>query len=162
MEKIFIKCPKCSHISLHKFFDLVNCYKCGYYGVNFEVLKALSIKQPWAWLIVNGYKNIENRDTLKNFRGTFLIHASKNWDSNYLNLIDKSIEEINIALRSMPMKKSLYEFGGIIGAATIKDCTQKSDSPWFIGKNGFIIDNPVKLAFRECKGQVNFFIPNIL
>jgi hypothetical protein len=25
-------------------------------------MKALSIKQPWAWLIVNGHKDIENRD----------------------------------------------------------------------------------------------------
>ena len=24
-------------------------------------LKAISIRQPWAWLIVNGYKDVENR-----------------------------------------------------------------------------------------------------
>jgi ASCH domain-containing protein len=25
-------------------------------------MKALSVRQPWAWLIVNGYKEVENRD----------------------------------------------------------------------------------------------------
>lgn len=25
-------------------------------------MKCLSIQQPWAWLIVNGFKDIENRD----------------------------------------------------------------------------------------------------
>jgi len=25
-------------------------------------LLALSVRQPWAWLIVNGWKNIENRE----------------------------------------------------------------------------------------------------
>ncbi len=44
-------------------------------------MKALSIRQPWAWLIANGYKDIENRSWRTNFRGEFLIHAGKKFDS---------------------------------------------------------------------------------
>jgi len=40
-------------------------------------MKAISIRQPWAWLIVNGYKDIENRSWPTKFRGRVLIHASK-------------------------------------------------------------------------------------
>ena len=40
-------------------------------------VKALSIQQPWAWLIVNGHKDIENRDWRTNFRGPVAIHAGK-------------------------------------------------------------------------------------
>ncbi len=40
-------------------------------------MKALSIRQPWAWLVANGHKDIENRDWATNFRGRFLIHAAK-------------------------------------------------------------------------------------
>jgi hypothetical protein len=40
-------------------------------------MKALSIRQPWAWLILNAGKDIENRDWPTHFRGRFLIHASK-------------------------------------------------------------------------------------
>lgn len=32
-------------------------------------LPILSIRQPWAWLIVNGYKDIENRTWPTHFRG---------------------------------------------------------------------------------------------
>jgi ASCH domain len=39
-------------------------------------MKILSIRQPWAYLIANGQKNIENRTWLTNYRGPFLIHAS--------------------------------------------------------------------------------------
>jgi|ERR1039458_8111645 hypothetical protein len=38
-------------------------------------LKAISIRQPWAWLIVNGYKDVENRIWAANVRGRVLIHA---------------------------------------------------------------------------------------
>jgi len=44
------------------------------------ILPALSIWQPWAWLIANGYKDIENRTWWTKFRGPFLIHASKRMD----------------------------------------------------------------------------------
>jgi hypothetical protein len=40
-----------------------------------EGLCAIAIKQPWAWLMVNGYKYIENRSWKPRFRGTLLIHA---------------------------------------------------------------------------------------
>ncbi len=31
--------------------------------------RALSLKQPWAWLVVKGYKDIENRSWSTNHRG---------------------------------------------------------------------------------------------
>jgi hypothetical protein len=43
-------------------------------------MKALSIMQPWAWLIVNGLKDIENRKWSTDFRGEFLVHAGKTYD----------------------------------------------------------------------------------
>ena len=41
------------------------------------MIAALSIRQPWAWLIVNGYKDIENRDWPTKFRGRMLVHAPR-------------------------------------------------------------------------------------
>ena len=38
-------------------------------------MRALSIRQPWAWLIVNGHKDIENRSWRTKYRGPFLVHA---------------------------------------------------------------------------------------
>ena len=39
-------------------------------------MKALSIRQPWAWLIVHGSKRVENRSRRTHYRGPVLIHAS--------------------------------------------------------------------------------------
>lgn len=50
-------------------------------------MKALSIRQPWAWLIANGHKDIENRTSHTNFRGDFLIHASKKFEGKFGFLI---------------------------------------------------------------------------
>ncbi|MCP4687042.1 MAG: ASCH domain-containing protein, partial [Desulfobacterales bacterium] len=68
-------------------------------------MKALSIRQPWAWLIANGYKDIENRSWRTSFRGEFLIHAGKKFDGAGW---DWAVAETNIAL---PGKKE-YELGG--------------------------------------------------
>src|SRR5262245_11201284 len=37
----------------------------------------LSVHQPFAWLIVNGAKTVENRSWVTHYRGPLLIHASK-------------------------------------------------------------------------------------
>jgi hypothetical protein len=44
-------------------------------------LKALAVRQPWAWLIVNGFKDIENRSRRIHHRGPLLIHASLSRDN---------------------------------------------------------------------------------
>lgn len=38
-------------------------------------MKALTIKEPWASLIINGYKKYEFRSWKTNYRGKVLIHA---------------------------------------------------------------------------------------
>lgn len=40
-------------------------------------MMALSIRQPWAWLIASGHKDIENRCWKTLRRETIYIHASK-------------------------------------------------------------------------------------
>jgi hypothetical protein len=39
--------------------------------------KAISIRQPWAWLIVNGFKDVENRSWKTKYRGPVLVHAGR-------------------------------------------------------------------------------------
>ena len=40
-------------------------------------MKAISIRQPWAWLIVQGYKDIKNRTWAAKYRGPILIHRHR-------------------------------------------------------------------------------------
>lgn len=48
-------------------------------------MKVLSLKQPYAELVVSGKKKIELRKWNTKFRGEFLIHASKNPDEEAMN-----------------------------------------------------------------------------
>ena len=112
-------------------------------------MKALSIKQPWAWAIINCKKNIENRSWKTNFRGKFLIHAPLKIDKNGYNKL------IKMGIKLPEIKK--LKTGGIIGQAEIIDCVDNHRSKWFTGKYGFILKNSKKLKFFNEKGQLNFF-----
>lgn len=42
-------------------------------------MKALTVQQPWAWAIVHGGKDVENRTTAWKHRGQLAIHAGARW-----------------------------------------------------------------------------------
>lgn len=42
-------------------------------------MKVLTVRQPWAWAIAHGGKDVENRATLWRYRGPLLIHAGAGW-----------------------------------------------------------------------------------
>lgn len=121
--------------------------------------KALSIRQPWAWLIVNGYKDIENRNWPTRLRGEILVHASKGMtreeytDVAYFLAYNAGIFERKIKL---PAYEEL-ERGGVVGKVTITDCVKVSQSPWFFGKYGFCLTDAKPLPFTPFKGALGFF-----
>ena len=122
-------------------------------------MKALSVRQPWAWLIVNGWKNIENREWPTRFRGRVLIHAAKGmtrneWFACTLFLRGFSWGPDLIAKLPHP---DLLERGGIIGETTILDCVTYHDSDWFCGPYGFVLADSHPLPFRRLKGALGFF-----
>ena len=51
-------------------------------------LKCLSLRQPYADLVVTGRKTIETRKWNTNFRGKFLVHASKAIDTESAALLN--------------------------------------------------------------------------
>lgn len=120
-------------------------------------MKAISIRQPWAWLIAHGHKDIENRSWRTNYRGPVLIHAAKGMTKDEYIGAYVMAEEQGIII---PDFKDLQR-GGIIGKAVIIDCISHSYSPWFFGRYGFVMQNMKPLPFQPCKGELNFFTPDI-
>lgn len=117
-------------------------------------MRTLSIRQPWAWLIVNGHKTVENRDWHTPFRGRFLIHAgSQMVQRDYWATVDHLKAELGI---EVPHFLEL-DRGGIVGAATLVDCVTEMDNPFFTGPFGFVLADARPLPFVECKGQLGFF-----
>lgn len=117
-------------------------------------MRALSIRQPWAWLIVNGHKPIENREWSTQYRGPLLIHAGKTMPRSYHEELAEYIED-DFGIQ-LPAYEAL-ERGGIVGRATVVDCVSHSDSPWFQGPFGFVLAQAEPLPFFACNGKLSFF-----
>lgn len=71
-------------------------------------MKVLTIKEPWATLIIEGYKKYEFRSWKTNYRGKILIHAGKSIDKEGKS----KFKDYNLD----------YSCGEIIGEAYITDC----------------------------------------
>lgn len=121
-------------------------------------MKALSIKQPWAWLIVHGYKNVENRDWPTHHKGPFLIHAGKKFDMEGYEWVKAHFPEIPLPLPSE------FPLGGIVGHSTLRKCvppgsimlTEDHDR-WYQGQYGFILECSAPITFFPLKGKLRFF-----
>lgn len=105
-------------------------------------MKALSIRQPWAWLLIHGPKDIENRDWLTRYRGPVAIHAAKGMTrEEWLNCVEFVMNFDRKLADSIPPPDNLVR-GAVIGLMDLRDCTTNSSSPWFQGKYGFLLRDP--------------------
>lgn len=124
------------------------------------MMRALSIRQPWAWLIVHAGKDIENRSWATKYRGPLLVHASMGatksqyWDAMAF-IYDREKPLLPHDFK-VPALEELQR-GGIIGRVDVVDCVAASDSGWFMGEFGLVLRNPEPLPFRLFKGSLGLF-----
>jgi len=109
-------------------------------------MKAISIKQPWASLIIEGIKPVENRAMLWKHRGPLAIHASKTFDCwpTWLLTFD-GVSDI--------IEESRDLTGGIIGSVNMVDCVMLHDSPFFFGPMGYVFEDPKECDLIPWKGK---------
>lgn len=127
--------------------------------------KAISIRQPWAWAIIHGGKDIENRTWATSYRGPVAIHAAKVMGKeeyyDAARFITRAIGTVDnywlMRWHGVCASPDKINRGGIIGVADIVDCVSESDSPWFFGPYGFVIANAKPIDFIEVKGSLGFF-----
>ena len=125
-------------------------------------MKAITIKPPWAALIIDGGKDIENRTRRTNVRGWVLVHAGLRMDQPGMVLdFCEGFGVFDDAAKASKARDVLlrerHSCGGIIGAMHITDCVDDSPSPWFCGPFGYVIDRVVPLPFFPCRGQQGWF-----
>ncbi len=120
---------------------------------NQKYMKALSIKQPFAELILQGKKKIELRKWNTFFRGGFLIHASK--------VPDKEV------MKKFGFKK--LSCGCVVGKAKLIDVKKYNNeeehnkdknlhlasSKW--GNYGFVLGDVKRIKEIPCKGNLGFW-----
>ena len=116
-------------------------------------MKALSLKQPWAELILQGKKKIDIRKWNTKFRGKFLIHSSK---------IPDKVAMKKFGFSNLPC-------GFIVGEAELTNVKKYIDKKDFekeknlhlageeFGGYGFILKNIKRIKSILAKGQLGFW-----
>ncbi len=101
-------------------------------------MKTITVKQPWASLIVEGLKDIENRTWSTKFRGRVLIHAGlenilkkiKYGESIQFLTNDQIKDATKTSERNLSIFGSILPVGAIIGSVEIVDCVINHPSIW--------------------------------
>ena len=119
-------------------------------------MKALSVKQPWAWLIAQGYKTVENRVWYTSHRGDLLIHASKN-KANLAEDIDFVLKQFKIGIDPERLL-----FGKAVAVVEVVGCTKEPqariDQVWHErGSFAWILRKARQIEPFETRGKLNLF-----
>jgi hypothetical protein len=97
-------------------------------------MKCISLKQPYAELLISGKKTIECRTWSTRFRGDFFIHASKTVDIEaciYYNM------NINLVVK-----------GSIIGKALIYNIKK------YVSNEEFVLDKNKHLSLQKLENKI--------
>lgn len=121
------------------------------------VYKALSVRQPWADLIVDGYKDIENRNWQTKYRGLLLIHAPLKVDMVGWKTLSKGYYNKNLK------KPDECVRGAIVGVIDLSDVMPSFAIPrsWWADddyKFFWYLKNPRRFEFPvKYKGKLGVF-----
>jgi len=118
--------------------------------------RALSIRQPLAWAILNAGKDIENRPIRWQYRGPICIHASLGGTRDEYFSAASDIYNADNKGHAAPIFDAVRR-GGIIGIAEIVDVVTKGEGPWFCGPFGLVLKNVNAVPFIPVKGALGLF-----
>lgn len=106
-------------------------------------MKAITIHQPWAWLIAEGFKVHENRVWETSYRGPLAIHVnapSGFKEADVVEALDELVARGMLPADARPSLDTLRaELGHVIAVAELRDCKASADvdSPW-VNDSGFV------------------------
>jgi hypothetical protein len=111
-------------------------------------MRALTVRQPWAWAIIHAGKNIENRSwTNKHATGTIAVHAGSGLDS--LDRLPRGAKR--------PRANDLVH-GAIIGVVDVVEIVREHPSKWFSGPLGWVLRRPRPLPRPiPCGGRLGLW-----
>ena len=114
-------------------------------------MKALSLKQPWAEIVVAGHKDVENRSWQSSYRGPLVIHAS----------IKPDAPAMRWAMQNGYVKAADCDYGAAIGVVDLhhifapddpKCCSDWAQPGYFHWLVGNARRFPEPIPMRGCLG----------
>jgi len=140
------------------------------------MVKCLSIRQPWPWLICHPEvlracqlpaKTIENREWAPGYRGLLYIHAGSAVDAGLFDPRSGKLESWywerkwglagKALYAAMPKHRDDYPRRAIVGCAQLTDVLGASPDPWFVGPYGLLLANAAAIAPISYPGQLRLF-----
>ena len=129
-------------------------------------MRCLTVRQPWAWQIINQRKNIENRsrNIAGKYRGPVAIHAALKPDREALARLPMHAPEWVTAPR-------VFDYGVILGVVDLVDvhhCFNADSgfegcSPWAEPDHWhLVLENPRPIPIRQqpkCRGALGLWTP---
>jgi hypothetical protein len=112
-------------------------------------MKALSVRQPWAWGLIHGPKRIENRTWRTEYRGLLLIHAG----------VSRAELGRCLELPGCPDPRDLA-FGALIGIVRLIDCVPLDEvlgQPFAEGPWCWITAEPQAIEPYPYRGALSLF-----
>ena len=117
-------------------------------------MKALTIRQPWAWAIMSGLKIIENRTWKTPYRGELLIHAGRGAS---VKLPGNKLPDGTPIPDDLPRGFALGVVD-LIDILPVEECDP--DNPFAIGPWCWVLSRPRPLASPiACKGALSLWRP---
>jgi hypothetical protein len=127
-------------------------------------MKALSMMQPYAWLVTKGHVTVDDRSWSTLHRGALAVHASKQFHQQYYAFLRKHTD--------IPLPEiSEFEHGGLVGTVDVVDCI----APVFLkgqpnarpqlhrthfgasGYYGLVLENPRQIPIVPYRGNRGLF-----
>lgn len=107
-------------------------------------IRVITVRQPWAWAIMHGGKDIENRDhrQFATLRGPVAIHCSKHVSQRDYNDAAEFIAAIG-DVKPPSYQEAKQTMGHVLGLVEVEDFLEMSNgSAWFFGPYGLLLRNP--------------------
>ena len=125
---------------------------------------ALSVRQPWAWALIYGGKDVENRTEAsvrmggmrKQVGKRISIHAAKGMTREEYEDASESIAYMSGGRAQCPPAAELLR-GGIIGTAVLASVVDRHTSKWFCGPRGLCLTHPEPAPFIGASGELGMF-----
>ena len=118
-------------------------------------LKAISVRQPFAWLIINGHKDVLDSLFYSEPLGMIAIHASQTFSEQGYKGIRERMPHLHMPPRDQ------FASGGIVGLADFHKTIiqhESYDSQWHSSQQfGFCLRNTRPTPFIKLPGQLGFF-----
>lgn len=123
-------------------------------------MRVLCVHPIWAWLIVNGYKDVENRNNPppKARIGQRVLILATNRVVTKRDFYEFQDLAKRHRIKKGPKSQTDFPLGKLIGSVVLESAVNNSKSRWAErGKSHWILTSPRKMRPREMRGQQTLF-----